>query len=72
MFSSDCDVEVDEPLNAKVTSIEVKVLNEGCESPLHVFFNVHLLFVDRLDLHEFVFVVEIQEERVLYKIEIKV
>ena len=72
MVSSDSDVEVDEPLDAEVASIEVKVLNEGCESPFHVFFDVHLLFVDRLDLHEFVLVVEIQEERVFYKIEIKV
>jgi len=39
-------------------------MNQGSQTSFHIFFYIHLLLINRFDLNEFVFVLEVKKERV--------
>jgi len=50
--------------------IEIHVLEDGRKPVFHVLSDAELLFVDGLDLHEFVLVVEAQQKGIVDEVEI--
>ncbi len=70
MIPPDGNAEKDESLDSEIVAIKVEILNEGGKSSFHIFFNVHFLFVDGLDLHQFVLVIEVQQEGVVHKVKL--
>ena len=69
VVSVDGDEEVDESLDAEV-AIVIEAFEQSAESFFHGFANADFLLIDGLDLHEFVLVLEVEEEGVVYEIEL--
>lgn len=50
--------------------IEVNLMQDITEATLHFLSYIHLLFVDRLNLNDFIFVFETEEEGIIYKVQV--
>jgi hypothetical protein len=51
--------------------IKVNILKNGSEAIFHVLFNADLLLVNGFNLHKFVLIIEVQEKRIVYKVEVR-
>jgi hypothetical protein len=57
IISVDIEIQKDEPLDRELM-MKIDFLKHGAEPILHILLDIHLLFIDRFKLYNFVFIVE--------------